>query len=62
MVTPRADALTWCFSVVRAVDDVLAGQAGLTAREAKTSVRDRVQAVRYAYQRGLIPPPGTTIT
>ncbi|MFD7287481.1 response regulator [Streptomyces sp. NPDC059863] len=111
--------------IVRAVDDVLAGQAGLapavqrrllervtdppadpaqaelpdglTAREAevlslvaeglsnkeiaqrlhigtatvkthinnlfaKTSVRDRAQAVRYAYQRGLIPPPGTTIT
>ncbi|MFC9429042.1 response regulator [Streptomyces sp. NPDC056987] len=112
--------------IVRAVDDVLAGQAGLapavqrrllehvtappaaalapaelpdglTAREAevltlvaeglsnkeiagrlhigaatvkthinnlfaKTGVRDRAQAVRYAYQRGLIPPPGTTIT
>ncbi|WP_066946820.1 response regulator transcription factor [Streptomyces lushanensis] len=29
---------------------------------AKTGVRDRAQAVRYAYQRGLIPPPGTTIT
>ncbi|MDX3851965.1 response regulator transcription factor [Streptomyces sp. AK02-01A] len=29
---------------------------------AKTGVRDRAQAVRYAYQRGLIAPPGTTIT
>ncbi|MFF3754436.1 response regulator [Streptomyces sp. NPDC002018] len=29
---------------------------------AKTGVRDRAQAVRYAYQRGLIMPPGTTIT
>lgn len=29
---------------------------------AKAGVRDRAQAVRYAYQRGLIPPPGTTIT
>ncbi|MFJ1598417.1 response regulator [Streptomyces sp. NPDC088261] len=31
---------------------------------AKTGVRDRAQAVRYAYQRGLIPPPGqgTTVT
>ncbi|AXG80690.1 response regulator [Streptomyces paludis] len=29
---------------------------------AKTGVRDRAQAVRYAYQRGLIPPPGTSIT
>ncbi|MEU0279855.1 response regulator transcription factor [Streptomyces sp. NPDC006195] len=111
--------------IVRAVDDVLAGQAGLapavqrrlldrvtaspaapapaelpdglTAREAevlslvaeglsnkeiaqrlhigaatvkthinnlfaKTGVRDRAQAVRYAYQRGLIRPPGTSIT
>ncbi|WP_405984556.1 response regulator [Streptomyces sp. NBC_00872] len=28
----------------------------------KTGVRDRAQAVRYAYQRGLIPPPGTIIT
>ncbi|MEW2545437.1 response regulator transcription factor [Streptomyces sp. NPDC047002] len=112
--------------IVRAVDDVLAGQAGLapavqrrllerftapppraaapaelpdglTAREAevlglvadglsnkeiaarlhigaatvkthinnlfaKTGVRDRAQAVRYAYQRGLIEPPGTSVT
>ncbi|WP_046497244.1 response regulator transcription factor [Streptomyces odonnellii] len=29
---------------------------------AKAGVRDRAQAVRYAYQRGLITPPGTTIT
>ncbi|MFJ2116545.1 MULTISPECIES: response regulator [unclassified Streptomyces] len=33
---------------------------------AKTGVRDRAQAVRYAYERGLIPPPeppsGTTVT
>ncbi|MFJ8001941.1 response regulator [Streptomyces sp. NPDC096310] len=29
---------------------------------AKTGVRDRAQAVRYAYQRGFIPPPGTNIT
>ncbi|QXE34271.1 response regulator transcription factor [Streptomyces sp. GMY02] len=29
---------------------------------AKAGVRDRAQAVRYAYQRGLIAPPGTTIT
>ncbi|MEV7426768.1 MULTISPECIES: response regulator transcription factor [unclassified Streptomyces] len=29
---------------------------------AKTGVRDRAQAVRYAYQRGLIQPPGTPIT
>jgi DNA-binding NarL/FixJ family response regulator len=29
---------------------------------AKTGVRDRAQAVRYAYQHGLIEPPGTTIT
>jgi DNA-binding NarL/FixJ family response regulator len=29
---------------------------------AKTGVRDRAQAVRYAYQRGLIPPPGTSVT
>ncbi|WP_030902625.1 response regulator [Streptomyces sp. NRRL F-5126] len=29
---------------------------------AKTGVRDRAQAVRYAYQRGLIEPPGTSIT
>ncbi|WP_405793950.1 response regulator [Streptomyces sp. NBC_01506] len=29
---------------------------------AKTGVRDRAQAVRYAYQYGLIRPPGTNIT
>ncbi|WTL50605.1 response regulator transcription factor [Streptomyces sp. NBC_01497] len=29
---------------------------------AKTGVRDRAQAVRYAYQRGLIEPPGTSVT
>ncbi|WP_405610985.1 response regulator transcription factor [Streptomyces sp. NBC_01511] len=29
---------------------------------AKAGVRDRAQAVRYAYQHGLIPPPGTNIT
>lgn len=29
---------------------------------AKTGVRDRAQAVRYAYQQGLIEPPGKTIT
>lgn len=29
---------------------------------AKTGVRDRAQAVRYAYQQGLIEPPGTSIT
>lgn len=28
---------------------------------AKTGVRDRAQAVRYAYQRGLIEPPGTSV-
>ncbi|MFI6645139.1 response regulator [Streptomyces sp. NPDC050504] len=28
----------------------------------KAGVRDRAQAVRYAYQRGLAQPPGTTIT
>lgn len=29
---------------------------------AKSGVRDRAQAVRYAYQHGLIQPPGTNIT
>ncbi|MFI6084744.1 response regulator [Streptomyces sp. NPDC051217] len=29
---------------------------------AKAGVRDRAQAVRYAYQHGLIRPPGTNIT
>ncbi|WP_137992864.1 response regulator transcription factor [Streptomyces vilmorinianum] len=29
---------------------------------AKTGVRDRAQAVRYAYQHGLVAPPGETIT
>ncbi|WP_329123984.1 response regulator transcription factor [Streptomyces sp. NBC_01465] len=29
---------------------------------AKTGVRDRAQAVRYAYQRGLAQPPGTSLT
>ncbi|MEU9746907.1 MULTISPECIES: response regulator [Streptomyces] len=29
---------------------------------AKSGVRDRAQAVRYAYQHGLIRPPGTNIT
>ncbi|MEV7084350.1 response regulator transcription factor [Streptomyces sp. NPDC093085] len=29
---------------------------------AKTGARDRAQAVRYAYQHGLTPPPGTNIT
>ncbi|GAA1373278.1 response regulator transcription factor [Streptomyces beijiangensis] len=29
---------------------------------AKTGVRDRAQAVRYAYQQGLARPPGTSLT
>ncbi|MFD7323378.1 response regulator [Streptomyces sp. NPDC059875] len=29
---------------------------------AKTGVRDRAQAVRYAYQHGLVAPPGESIT
>ena len=29
---------------------------------AKAGLRDRAQAVRYAYQQGIIPPPGTTVT
>lgn len=29
---------------------------------AKTGVRDRAQAMRYAYQQGLALPPGTSIT
>ncbi|MET4921959.1 response regulator transcription factor [Streptomyces sp. PSRA5] len=29
---------------------------------AKSGVRDRAQAVRYAYQHGLIQPPGTNVT
>ncbi|MFJ4918321.1 response regulator [Streptomyces sp. NPDC088725] len=29
---------------------------------AKTGVRDRAQAVRYAYQQGLTPPPGAGVT
>lgn len=29
---------------------------------AKTGVRDRAQAVRYAYQQGLIEPPGASVT
>lgn len=29
---------------------------------AKTGVRDRAQAVRYAYVRGLAQPPGPIVT
>ncbi|MFF9070028.1 response regulator transcription factor [Streptomyces sp. NPDC014891] len=29
---------------------------------AKTGVRDRTQAVRYAYQHGLVRPPGRRVT
>ncbi|MEU7010543.1 LuxR C-terminal-related transcriptional regulator [Streptomyces sp. NPDC046332] len=29
---------------------------------AKAGARDRAQAVRYAYQHGIVAPPGRTIT
>lgn len=48
--------------LVRAIDDVLSGEAGLRPGPSKAGLRDRAQAIHYVCRHGLAQPPGQPIT
>ncbi len=48
--------------LVRAIDDVLSGEAGLRPGSSKAGLRDRAQAIHYVCRHGLAQPPGQPIT